>query len=145
MSDGAPSFSKGETIQQDVVAPLGISSETSRVVFLRNLRLHAYIGAYEHEQNAPQPVVIDIAIDVRQPKGDVDDDLSKVLCYDKIHQGVKRLLSENHINLVETLAERVCNFVLEHPMASAVTVSVEKPAAITAADGVGVRLRREKQ
>lgn len=120
------------------------SVETRRTVFLRGLRLDARIGAYPHEMTRAQPIVIDISIDVRSPERPVDDDLGEVLCYDRVQKGVRAILATGHIRLVETLAERIADFVLDNPLALAVTVQIEKPAAVSAADGAGVCLRREK-
>ncbi|MBI1392001.1 MAG: dihydroneopterin aldolase [Alphaproteobacteria bacterium] len=119
--------------------------ETRRTVFLRGLRLDAWIGAYEFEAQRRQPIVIDIAIDVISPAAPVNDDLGGVLCYDRVHRNVRSLLAAGHIKLVETLAERIATSILEHPLAIAVTVRVEKPSAVPAADGVGVEIRREKK
>ncbi|MEO1015673.1 MAG: dihydroneopterin aldolase [Pseudomonadota bacterium] len=118
--------------------------ETRRTVFLRGLAVDASIGAYDHEFEAPQPILIDIDLDVASPNGPVDDDLGEVVCYDRISKGVIAIIDEGHVKLVETLAERIAAFALAHPKALAVRVRVEKPNAVETAAGAGVELRREK-
>lgn len=115
-----------------------------RAVFVRGLVLDAYIGAYEHEQGAPQPVRIDMDVDVIEPGDPVADNLEDVVCYSRLTDGVKAILAEGHIKLVETLAERIAELVMAHPMALAVTVRVEKPTAIAEAEAAGVEIERRK-
>ena len=120
------------------------SVETRRTVFLRRLGLDAYIGAYAHEQGVLQPIVVDLSLDVAVPDNPVSERLDDIVCYDRLTGDIRRLLAEGHIRLVETLAERIAALALTHPMVGAVTVRVEKPNAIEAAEGAGVEIRRER-
>ena len=115
-----------------------------RRVFVRDLRLEARIGAYEHEMHATQPIRIDLDLDVCEPGQPVSDQLETVVCYDKMVRGVKAILAEGHIQLVETVAERVAAMALSHPMVLAARIRVEKPNAITEAAAAGVEIERRK-
>jgi dihydroneopterin aldolase len=115
-----------------------------RRVFIRGLVLDAFIGAYEHEQGAAQPVRIDLDIDVREPAEPTGDRLEDVVCYNRLTQGIKAIIAEGHIKLVETLAERIAELAMAHPMVLAAIVRVEKPKAISEADAAGVEIERRK-
>lgn len=115
-----------------------------RRVFVRGLVLDAYIGAYEHEQGAAQPVRIDLEIDVREPAEPTGDRLEDVVCYNRLTQGVKAIIAEGHIKLVETLAERIAELAIAHPLVLAAIVRVEKPNAISEAEAAGVEIERRK-
>ncbi len=115
-----------------------------RKVFVRNLELSAYIGVYENEQGSPQPIRIDLEIDVMEPSDPIGDRLEDVVCYNKLTQGIKAIIEEGHIKLVETLAERIADLALSHAMVNAVTVKVEKPNAIIEAAAAGVEIFRTK-
>ncbi|MEL6365601.1 MAG: dihydroneopterin aldolase [Pseudomonadota bacterium] len=115
-----------------------------RRVFVRDLQLMASIGAYAHERAAPQPIRMELDLDVTEPADPASDQLETVVCYDKMVQGVKAILAEGHIQLVETLAERVAAMALAHPMVLAARVRVEKPNAIDDAAAVGVEIERRK-
>ena len=128
----------------DVTPMPRAASAPRRVVFVRDLKLDAYIGAYEHEQGAPQPVRIDMDVDVIEPSNPTGDRLEDVVCYSRLTDGVKAIIAEGHIRLVETLAERIAEMVMAHPMAIAVTVRVEKPNAIAEAGAAGVEIERRK-
>jgi len=115
-----------------------------RRVFVRDLALDAFVGAYDHERRAKQPIRLDLDLDVVEPSDPTSDRLETVVCYDKMVRGVKAILAEGHIQLVETLAERVAAMALAHPMVIAARVRVEKPNAIAEAAAVGVEIERRK-
>lgn len=115
-----------------------------RKVFVRGLRLDASIGAYEHEKAAPQPLRIDIEIEVIEPAEPTGDRLEDVVCYNRLTQGVKAIIAEGHIKLIETLAERIADLAMAHPMVLAAAVRIEKPKAIAEAEAAGVEISRRK-
>lgn len=128
------------------IAPLPRSANAPRrKIFVRGLKLDAFIGVYESEQGAAQPVIIDLELDVFEPADPISDRLADVVCYNRITKGVKSIISEGHIKLVETLAERVADLALSHPMAISVRVRIEKPNAIPEADAAGVEIVRTKR
>ena len=127
------------------ITPLPRSeSAPQRRVFVNGLLLDAHIGAYDHEQGAAQPVRIDIELEVTEPADPAGDRLEDVVCYNRLTQGVKAILAEGHIKLVETVAERVADLALSHPMVLAARVRIEKPNAIAEAAAAGVEIKRVK-
>ena len=110
-------------------------------VHVRDLVLPVYIGAYQHEHDRPQRVRFDITAEVRR-QSRIDDDMRNVFSYDLIIDGIKRLVASGHIALVETLAERIADDVLQYDQVLKVQVKVEKldigPGA------VGIEITRVK-
>jgi len=133
------------TTQPDITPLPRAANAPRRKIFVRGLVLDAYIGVYDNEQGAAQPVKIDLEVEVVEPSNPVGDRLEDVVCYNKLTQGVKAIIAEGHIKLVETLAERVADLALSHPMAIAVTVQIEKPHAIAEAAAAGVEITRTKR
>lgn len=135
----------GEQPKRPEVASLPrTSSAPRRKVFVRGLVLDAYIGAYDKEQGVAQPVRIDLELDVVEPSNPISDRLEDVVCYDRMTAGIRAILAEGHIKLVETLAERVADLALSHPMVLSVLVRIEKPNAIAEAEAAGVEITRTK-
>ena len=126
-------------------AVLRSATAPRRRVFVRGLTLDAYIGAYESEQGVTQPIRIDFEADVLEPANPVSDSLDDIVCYDRMTQGIKAIIAEGHIKLVETLAERVADLVMSHPMVISVTVRIVKPNAIPEAEAAGVEIIRTKR
>jgi len=116
-----------------------------RKVFIHGLVLDAYIGVYDSEQGVTQPIRIDLDAEVIEPSQPIGDRLEDVVCYDKMTQGIKAIIAEGHIKLVETLAERVADLALSHPMVLSVMVRIIKPNAIREADAAGVEVLRTKR
>ncbi len=115
-----------------------------RRVFVHGLVLDAYIGAYDSEQGVTQPIRIDFEAEVIEPANPVSDSLEDIVCYDSMTKGIKAIVAEGHIKLVETLAERVANLILSHPMVLSAMVRIVKPNAIAEAEAAGVEIFRTK-
>ncbi|HXI87974.1 MAG TPA: dihydroneopterin aldolase [Parvularculaceae bacterium] len=127
------------------VAPLPRpATAPKRKIFVKGLELDAFIGAYDHEQGAAQPIRIDFEAEVIEPADPAGDRLEDVVCYNRLTQGIKAILAEGHIKLLETLAERIADLAISHPMALSVRVRIEKPRAIPEAAAAGVEIFRTK-
>jgi dihydroneopterin aldolase len=113
-------------------------------MFIRDLVLEARVGVYPHERRASQRVRFNIDMRVREPGQPLGDDLAKVLSYDSVIAGVRRLLAAGHINLVETLAENVAQICLADSRVAWVKVAVEKLDIDPAVGGVGVEIERRQ-
>lgn len=115
-----------------------------RRIFVKGLVLEAEIGAYEHERGRTQPLRIDFEAEVFEPSDPTGDRLEDVVCYNRLTEGVKAIIAEGHIKLIETLAERIADLVMAHPMTHSVRVRIEKPQAIAEAHAAGVEIERSK-
>jgi dihydroneopterin aldolase len=113
-------------------------------VLVRELVLPASIGIYEHERTRQQRVRISVELDVADPGPFVRDDFAQVLNYEFVVDGIKRILAGGHIDLVETLAERVAGTCLDDPRAVRATVTVEKLDVFPESGGVGVSIVRRR-
>lgn len=114
-------------------------------MYVRDLVLLCNIGAYPEERHRRQRVSFNIDMRVVAPTGPIDDDLTKVLSYDKVISNVRELVDRGHINLVETLAERVAESCLADPRVADVRVRVEKLDIEPAASGIGIEIERRRQ
>lgn len=121
--------------------PLPNAGTAARTLFIRDLMLDCSIGIHSHEQDANQPVRVNIELTVRDDRP-VDDKIANVISYDDIVGGIKAIVAGEHINLVETLADRIGDFCMSDPRALAARVRVEKLDAIGEAASVGVEIER---
>ena len=113
-----------------------------RVLFLRNFVTAARVGVYEHEQMRPQAVRLDLSVHL-QPPFDWHDRLDDVLDYDRLRQGILDILAAGHINLLETLAERILGMCFGYPEVGAVHLQVAKLDAHPDCE-VGYEIRRRR-
>jgi dihydroneopterin aldolase len=120
-------------------SPLG--ALTTNRVLVRDLRVEAFIGYYDHEKGRTQPLVIEIELAVSATDFH-SDRLDRTVDYDVIASHA-RALATSHVDLVETFAERLAAACLAHPLAQAVRIRIEKPKAL--ADAIaGVEIVRHR-
>jgi 7,8-dihydroneopterin aldolase/epimerase/oxygenase len=119
-----------------------VASAASRLrhVFVRDLDTMALIGIYDQEKAKPQRVIINIDLSVREGSG--DDDISHVVSYEIVVKKVESIIAAGHINLVETLCEKIAESCLTDKRVVAARVRVEKPDIIPNARSVGVEIER---
>ncbi len=121
-----------------------VASAKSRVrhVFVRDLECMALIGIYDHEKVKPQRIIVNIDLSVQESDVPMDDEISHVVSYEIIAKKVEGILEEGHINLVETLCEKIAQSCLKDKRVLAARVRVEKPDIIPNARSVGVEIER---
>jgi dihydroneopterin aldolase len=112
-----------------------------RHVFIRDLELLAHIGIHGHEITKQQPVRIniDLAVEDALP---LEDRLERVVDYEAITLRIRALVAKGHVNLAETLAERIADACLEDSRVRRVRVRVEKLHAVPGAQSAGVEIER---
>ncbi len=121
------------------VEPLS-KAETDRV-FVHDLILPVFIGAYDFEHGATQRVRFCIDVDIRRSTHHAED-MRDVFSYDIVVDAVRLILSRGHVDLVETLAERIADALLSYPRVCRVIARVEKLDVIEGR--VGVEITRER-
>ncbi|MFC5373117.1 dihydroneopterin aldolase [Brevundimonas faecalis] len=119
-----------------VVTPLPLIEprRLGLTVRVRELRVEASIGVYDHEHGRLQPLVVDVELDLGAAPV---DRLSDTLDYDGVARIVRDLAAGPHIALIETFAERAALACLEDHRVLAVKVRVDKPGAIPGAAAAG--------
>ncbi len=129
------------------IQPLRIADarEGIRHVFVRDLMLDARIGVHRHEKKKQQRIRINLDMAVREGavrEAQSRDRLDDVVCYEKIVVAVRALMDQGHVNLVETLAERVAALCLQDARVISARVRVEKLDVFEDAMSVGVEIER---
>jgi len=122
--------------------PLADGRAGTRHVFVRDLALDAHIGVHRHEHDRAQKVRINLDLSVVEGQAEPRDELEDVVCYERIVDGVRRLVAEGHVKLVETLAERIAAMCLSDSRVSVVRVRIEKLEVVADAQSVGVEIER---
>jgi len=113
-------------------------------VFIRQLRLQAWIGLYRHEKIAPQTIEIDLEIAL---PGDAVFKTRKVadtIDYGVVVERIRALLAKERFGLVESLAERIASLILEDFRSPRVKVGIAKLGVLREAKHVGVTVERSR-
>ena len=75
---------------------------------------------------------------------DPEDDLAKVVDYGVIEARIRAIIESGHVNLIETLAERIAATCFEDGRVKSARVRVEKLHALSAAESAGVEIERSR-
>jgi dihydroneopterin aldolase len=131
--------------QANVIQPSRFADARNalRHVFVHDLILSASIGVYTYEKLDKQRVRINLDLAVREGDAStIDDDLANVVCYEQVVSAIRRLIDAGHVNLVETLAERIATLCLDDRRVRVARVRVEKLDVFPDATSVGVEIER---
>ena len=102
------------------------SSEVRDRISLRDHIVEVEIGAFQAERGTTQHICFNVVVEVVPVVGPIDDDVDRILSYDRLTEAIAHELSAERLNLLETLAERVAERILLEPQARRVFVRIEK-------------------
>jgi 7,8-dihydroneopterin aldolase/epimerase/oxygenase len=129
----------------NVVEPIQFADARNalRHVFVRDLMLDAHIGVHSHEKLGAQRIRVNVDLAVFEKDVDgIGDQLANVVCYEEVVSGIRGLVAEGHVNLVETLAEQIAALCLEDRRVRVARVRVEKLDVFADVTSVGVEIER---
>jgi 7,8-dihydroneopterin aldolase/epimerase/oxygenase len=113
-------------------------------LFLRGLEVDCIIGFIDWERRVPQKVVIDLELPVDCARAAVQDSVKDTTDYKSIAKRVLAFVGASEFHLVETLAQRLADLLLEEFGLSWVRLTINKPGAIRHARDVGVSIERRR-
>lgn len=115
------------------------------IIYLHDLKIDTVIGIWAWERRTTQTLVFDIemAIDVRQAAR--SDNIEDTLNYKAVAKRLIAFVGDSRFQLVETLAERVAQLVLDEFSVSWLRLRVNKKGAIRGATDVGVIIERGRK
>ena len=112
-----------------------------RHVFVNRLAVEASIGIHPHERENKQTIWLTIDAGVLEESASAEA-IGDVVCYEDMCRIATALASDGHIDLVETLAERIADRLMEDLRLVQIRVQIEKPEAIDQAASVGIAISR---
>lgn len=95
-------------------------------ISLRDHVVEVEIGAFQQERGQRQRIRFNVVVEVRPHPAPLEDDVDRILSYDRITEAIAAELASERLNLLETLAERVAERILAEPQAMRTFVRVEK-------------------
>jgi len=113
-------------------------------IFLRGLSIECIIGFIEWERRVKQTVVLDIEMPVDCRAAARTDEVADTLDYKRVAKRVIAFVTASQYKLVETLAERVAELILEEFGVAWVRLTLNKPGAIRDSRDVGVTIERRR-
>ena len=119
---------------------------TMDTMSLLGLRVFGYHGVLAEEQSAGQEFVVDVTLHLDLAAAAASDELGDTVDYGALAQAIHERVATEQWNLIERVAGRVADLVMEDGRVTGVEVRVHKPAAPIAVpfDDVGVEVRRSR-
>ena len=132
------------TSNSNVVHAFRIADAAKEVrhVFIRDLILTCLIGVHKHERKKPQRIRVNLDLAVTEQLVISTDRLADVVCYEDVADRIRSIVNNGHVNLVETLAEKIASKCLEDRRIKATRVRIEKLDVFKDAASAGVEIER---
>jgi len=114
---------------------------------LRGIAAHGHHGVFDHERRDGQTFVADVSLGVELEPAAENDDLAATVDYGKITQDIHDVITGDPAHLIESVALRMVDLCLSHPLVRWASVTVHKPEAPieVAIEDVSVTIERSKQ
>jgi dihydroneopterin aldolase len=114
-------------------------------ILVEGIQIPASLGVSAAERRMRRPVLVDLAAERDLAHAGSSDRIGDTIDYQQLFDVVEAVAGEQEHRLVEALAERIAQAVLERFDVDAVTVTVRKPKPVAGVlDHAGVRIRRER-
>jgi dihydroneopterin aldolase len=116
------------------------------LIQIRGFELVLFCGVLAEEQERIQPFRFDIDLEVDMAASSVTDQLDDTVSYADVMDTLADALGSERFALLERLAGRTAELILENPLVHGVTVEVAKlrPPVPHAVNTTGVRIHRSR-
>jgi dihydroneopterin aldolase len=120
------------------------TQQATDTVFVHELKVETIIGIWGWERKIRQIVSIDLEMGADIRRAAETDSIDDTLNYKAISKRVQQFVAESEFQLVETMAEKIAELVLQEFKVPWIQVRVSKPGAIRGAKNVGILIHRSK-
>lgn len=111
-------------------------------VLIEGLTALTTIGVYEWEKTIKQKLILDLEMSWDNKPAGESDDVSLCLDYFLVSQSITSFIQSTQFELIECVAERVAQLVIQKFSVQWLKVKVSKPSAIANASNVAVVIER---
>ena len=112
------------------------------IVFIEDLRIETIIGIYDWEREVKQTIALDIEMAADNTKPASTEDIEDALNYKAVSKRMIAFTEESKFQLVETLAERLVEIILNEFDVPWCRLKLRKIGAVTGSRAVGVIIER---
>lgn len=112
------------------------------IIYLRDLRIETVIGIYGWERQVKQVIVLDLDMSTDIKKAAATDNIEDALNYKAVAKRLIEFVSHSEFQLVETLAEKITEIILNEFNVAWVRLQLNKKGAVRGARDVGIIIER---
>ena len=114
-------------------------------IFISELKIKTKLGVPAWERMVAQTIILDIEIGYDLSAAGKSDAIADTIDYGAVVARIHDTLKEHSFQLVEALAEHICQLILGEFDALSVKVKVAKPGILAGVKALGVVIERSKK
>ncbi len=114
------------------------------IVYIRELKVETVIGIFDWERKIKQTVSMDIEMATDIAAAAATDSIENALDYKAVCKRIIGFVEHSNFQLVETLAEKICEIILLEFNLPWVKLQLSKPGAVRGSRDVGIIIERTK-
>lgn len=114
------------------------------IIEIKGIKLKAIIGVKPWEHHMAQDIVLDLRLPTDSRPAAQNDDLSQTVDYDAITQFACQFIGETKVGLIETLANRMADAIMEQFSLESIGLTLHKPHALACAQDVSINIERSR-
>ena len=111
-------------------------------IFISELKVQTKLGVPDWERILPQTIILDIEIGYDLTKACKSDAIADTIDYGAVVGRIRETLNEHSFQLVESLAEHICQLIFTEFGGLTVKIKVAKPAILPGLRALGVLIER---
>ena len=112
------------------------------IVYIRELEIETIIGIYDWEREQKQIVSMDLEMGTDNRAAASSEDINQALDYKAVAKRLIEFIESSEFFLVETMAEKIAEIVMQEFSVPWLKLRVGKPGAVTGSKDVGVIIER---
>ncbi len=112
------------------------------IIFIKSLKVDTVIGIYDWERKIRQDITLDIEMSANITKASQTDAVEQTVDYKVVAKKIIAFVQKSNYQLVETLAEKICELILGEFNINWVKLTLNKGSVLKGAMGVGVIIQR---
>ena len=113
-------------------------------ILINELTLDAFIGIHDFEKKKKQKIAISLSLDVADNISETEHKIENFVPYEHIVSDIKTILKEGHIDLLETLGEKIIDLCFKDKRVQTINIKLEKLEVFKEAISVGIEIFRKK-
>ncbi|MFZ3172547.1 MAG: dihydroneopterin aldolase [Carboxydocellales bacterium] len=115
-------------------------------IIMQGLVFYAYHGVLAEEKTLGQRFIVDLSLELDLRTAGQLDDLTSTVNYGEVYETIRGIISGHKFALIEALAEKIAQEILDGYQVNSLTIKIRKPQAPIPGvfEYVGVEIIRNK-
>jgi len=113
-------------------------------ILINDLTVDTFIGIHDFEKKKKQKIAISLSLDVNDNISVIEHKIENFVSYEHIVADIKSILKMGHIDLLETLGEKIVDLCFKDERVMTIKLKLEKLDVFKETRSVGIEIFRKK-